>query len=105
MRDGNHPKSVLVLIILHWDIYLEWTHRNTKQRYIQWQSKLRALESLLGMTADPFLDLAPISLVFIFLLYHNYLLFFSVAEHWHTALHECQWKMCVLCERGLTVGL
>ena len=30
MRDGNHPKSVLVLIILHWDIYLEWTHRNTK---------------------------------------------------------------------------
>ena len=94
MRGRNYPEtSVLVLIVLPLDVYFEWTHRNTEQRYIQWQSILCAPEILLGMIADPFLDIACISLVFIFLLYHNYLLF-SVAEHWHIALHECQWK-CV----------
>ena len=80
-------------------------HIRTQNRYIHGQLKLyvETPKSLLGMTADPFPDLAPIFLLFSFFYFMVIICFFSASEHWHVSPRECQWRMCVSRERELII--
>lgn len=65
-------------------------------RYIYHDSftcTMKHLKALLAMTADPFPDLAPIYVIFVFLMYSNYI----AAFQWQTT-GVCVWRgnMCVM---------